>query len=193
MPQTVIWWGSTQVDFKQGAQWKYRRKHSVRVDSSLSTQERDLMTAACVRTCAAVALCVWWSGERKRQRYPHRRGAAPVHSCRDLQRHTIHLDGGDSLGTVVSDIDRCVGLETYLHDGQVEASSEASSSSSDEEATSGATKGEEDMGVRAPWYPPDLMTCRVCSRSSSPNVCRFVVIFASAGFTADCGNVHTHW
>ena len=25
------------------------------VDSSLSTQERDLMTAACVRTCAAVA------------------------------------------------------------------------------------------------------------------------------------------
>ena len=116
-----------------------------------------------------------------------------MYSSRDLVPHAIHFDGGDSLGTVVRYIDRCVGLETYLHDGQVEASSEASSSSSDEEVTSGATKGEEDLGVRAPKDLPDLMTCPACSRSSSPNVSRFVVIFASAGFTADCGNVHTHW
>ena len=81
---------------------------------------------------------------------------APVHSCCDLQRHTIHLDGGDSLGTIVSDRDRCVGLETYLHVGQVEASLEASSSSSDEQATrkqrKGATKEVDDLGVRAPQY-----------------------------------------
>ena len=73
-----------------------------------------------------------------------------------------------------------------------QASSEARSSSSYEEATSGATKEVDDLGVRAPQYPPDLMTCPACSRSSSTNVSRFVVIFASAGFTADCGNVHTH-
>ena len=76
-----------------------------------------------------------------------------------------HLDGGDSLGATVSDRDRCVGLETYLHDGQVEASSEASGSSSYEEATrklrgsyeeatSGATKEVGDLGVRAPKDPP---------------------------------------
>ena len=112
-----------------------------------------------------------------------------MHSSRDLQPHTIHLDG---LGTVVSNRDRCVGLGTCLHDGQVASSSEARSSSSYEEATSGATKEVDDLGVRAPQYPPDLMTCPACSRSSSPNVSRFVVIFASAGFTADCGNVHTH-
>ena len=107
--------------------------------------------------------------------------------------HAIHLDGGDSLGATVSDRDRCVGLETYLHYGQVASSLEARSSSSYEEATSGATKEVDDLGVRAPQYPPELMTCPACSRSSSPKVSRFVVIFASAGFTADCGNVHTHW
>ena len=116
-----------------------------------------------------------------------------MHSCRDLLPHTIHLDGGDSLGAIVGNRGLCVGLETYLHDGQEEASSEARSSSSYEEATSGAPEEEEDLGVRAPQYPPDLMTCPACSRSSSPNVSRFVVIFASAGFIADCGNVHTHW
>ena len=62
-------------------------------------------------------------------------GAAPVHSSRDLLPHAIHFDGRDSLGATVSDRDRCVGLETYLQDGQVEASSEASGSSSYEEAT----------------------------------------------------------
>ena len=82
-----------------------------------------------------LALCVWWSGERKCQLHPHRRGAAPVHSCRDLLPHAIHFDGGDSLEAIVGNRGRYVGLETYLHDGQVEASSDAGSSSSYEEAT----------------------------------------------------------
>ena len=45
-----------------------------------------------------------------------------MRSFRDLPLHAIHLDRGGSLGGTVSDRGRRVGLGTYLHDGQVEAS-----------------------------------------------------------------------